>query len=116
MIPKIFNFNLVRGDDKHFFVNVKNLESPPDELIFSVKRSTKMKTYLIQKAIGSGIEQVEAGEGYRYMISLVPSDTESLEPVVYCYDVEARINNEIHTLVMGEISLLADTTRHLQEG
>ena len=118
MITKTINLETVRGDTMRFGITINNLEnSTVDAIYFSVKKYASDMAYLIQKSLDDGIELDSESETTKYVITILPEDTENLPaPRDYPYDIEITLNSgDVITLVEGKLSVLTDITRHLDE-
>ena len=115
MIAKTQNMTLMRGDTARIGIGIKGLDGTPEAVTFSVKKLMVDKAYIFQKTLESGIEPEQVQTGLRYVVTIEPEDTEPLIPASYYYDLEVIINGDVVTLLVGEIALRADVTRHLEE-
>lgn len=117
MVAKTQNMAWMRGDTAHIGIRIINIT--PDELTFSVKRYKADRQYVIQKTLGNGIEPTVPKQGdpagaLRYIVTIDPEDTEELASGGYYYDLEAIINGDVLTLLIGEVTIAPDVTRHLE--
>jgi len=110
MVTKTVTLKMVRGDSQKIGVKVRNLHEAPTAIVFSLKKSVSHNDYIFQKTLDNGI--AEEGEG-RYIIKINPADTEQLAPASYQFDLEMTFGEDVITLVIGTLEIIADVTRHL---
>ena len=118
MGAKIVNFRMIRGDTKRWGINISGLGSNTiDALYFSVRKHYSDSKYIFQKQLGDGIEPDPESENPRYIVTILPEDTERLPALDdYVYDIEITVNGDVITPIYGKITVMADVTRHLGEG
>lgn len=107
MVTKQKNFQLVRGDSLAFSFQVTGLTSALSSVVFSCKRTVKDDTYVFQKTLDDGIEVSED----IYTVRIAPEDTADLNARRYVYDLEIAVDQDVYTLMMGNLDLIADVTR-----
>lgn len=111
MVTTHKNFKLVRGDTLRFSFSISDINGDPDSITgakFTCKKNIDDDTYLFQKTLNSGITLIESG---KYTVRISPSDTKDLPIQKYYYDLEIIIDNDIYTLLIGQIDLIPDVTR-----
>lgn len=108
MVTKQKDFKLVRGDSLIFSFQVTGLSSPIESVTFSCKETSKDTNYVFQKTLDDGIESMEEGI---YTVRVAPEDTKGLSIRKYSYDLEITIDQDVYTLMLGYLELLADITR-----
>lgn len=102
---------MVRGRTEAFEVPVTDAEGVPYELadgesvIFGIKKNAKDNAAIFTKLAtheGSGV----------YRISLIPEDTESIDPGDYVYDVGLRSGTDFFTIIeISPFTLLPNVTK-----
>ena len=117
-MTKNVDITMVRGDTCRVGINVRGAEGGTvSALYFSVKQFLQDTDYLIQKSLGNGIEPDSTDEGIRYIVTILPEDTEGLQAQRnYVYDIEATVNGDVITPVIGHLAIVGDVTRHLTGG
>lgn len=113
MIAKQVNLKMVRGDTQKIGIKIKGLHESPTAIYFSLKKNISDTNYILQKTLDEGIVQEQTG---KYIIKLTPQDTESLAATTYQFDFEVTFGEDVVTLVIGTLELIADVTRHLEGG
>lgn len=102
------NITIFKGDTLSFGVEIEGLgDQTLETAFFTIKAEKTDTTYLIQKSLGDGIEQVE---GNAYRIRVAPAETNSLEPNNYFYDLEIGLNSDIFTVLNGKLTVYQDIT------
>lgn len=115
MVTMQKNFKFVRGDSFYFAFVMNNSAGNPltvNEAYFSCKANIDDLEYVFQKDLSDGIELVND----RYNVRIAPEDTENLVAGEYYYDLEVVINEDVYTLMRGELDLLSDITRRVNNG
>ena len=103
---------IIRGDTFAFGVEFKGLDQELDTFYFTCQ-SIPQKEMIFQKSLGDGISLVELDVEKAiatYRVRVAPEDTANLAPGTYFYDCEIGINNDIFTLMEGELVLRPDAT------
>ena len=116
-MAKVIDYNFKRGDThnlRKFKITDKQGKeitlTNADKLYFTMKTSTDVSEYVLQKRIGSGIEIQE--DGY-YHITMESKDTKNLEYGDYFYDIELKLINPkeiVKTVIEGTITLEDEVT------
>lgn len=95
--------SLTRGDTATFSLTIKNADgtdyeiTEDDQILFTVKRSTRDKEIVIQKA------------SINNQITITPRETENLEYGTYYYDVELRrLDGFVSTVIPPHVFKLTD--------
>lgn len=112
MRPHEISLCMVRGDTSKIGICLKNLETEPDAIYMTVKRTISDEEPSFQKSLGNGIQQDESEEGRKYFIIIEPEDTQTLTPAIYVYDIEITVNGDVFTPITGRLVLVPDVTQH----
>lgn len=115
MVTMQKNFKFVRGDSFNFAFVINNSAGNPltvNEAYFSCKANIDDLEYVFQKDLSDGIELVID----RYNVRIAPEDTENLVAGKYYYDLEVVINEDVYTLMLGQLDLISDITRRTNDG
>lgn len=118
--PKLLRANIdtllevVRGNNITWEMTVKNIEdeSVPDitgaTITFSVKeKKTDSSTLFTRTTGGSGIVLNDPTNG-KFRLSLIPSNTSSLTPKTYFFDIEMSLSGFIDTISLGTLEVIRD--------
>ena len=103
-----------RGDTFAFSVKTP-LDATVESMYFSVKKYSTDTNYIIQKALGDGIENVtdENDDTKWYTITVAPEDTNSLELGDYYYDFQIKLDGDVLTPIYGLFKVTTDITREV---
>lgn len=109
------SLSMIRGDSKTFNVHLRDgagvdIDITDWTIFFTVKRAEKDTdtTAVIKKDV---TVHTDATHG-QTSIMLTPSDTSSLPPVRYVYDIQSKSDtNIVITLAKGVFTIEADITR-----
>ena len=78
-----------------------------DKAWWTIKAHIDDREFVVQKALGNGIEQADTDDDRRiYTFALYPGDTEDLTPGEYVYDIRVEINDSKFTVMRGGITIL----------
>lgn len=95
-------FDIKKGDKFSFTVTFKNLTVDLTTFSFGVKLNYSDANRLITKTLGSGITKISDG---KYEIDLSSSDTDSLLPDLYVYDLRLTIEDIVYTPLYGYLNI-----------
>ena len=95
-------FNVKQGDQFSFTVTFKNLQEDLTTFIMGVKLEYNDESMLITKSLGNGITKISTG---KYRVDFTPSETESLEPNFYVYDLRMTIGSMRYTPLYGYLNI-----------
>lgn len=107
------DLKFVRGDSQNLVLDLVDKQGNKiilgdDEMLYmTVKKNSRDKDYKFQKKLGNGIEKREDG---RYVISIFPEDTNSLDYGSYGYDIELKSGNVVKTLGIYTLTLTEEYT------
>lgn len=93
-------FNIKQGDQFSFTVTFKNLQEDLTTFNMGVKRDYNDETMLITKGLGNGITKISTG---KYRIDFTPSETNSLNPDFYVYDLRLTLGSMVFTPLYGSL-------------
>ena len=112
MRPHEISLCMVRGDTSKIGICLKNLETEPDAIYMTVKRTISDEEPSFQKSLDNGIIPDESEEGKKFYIVIEPGDTQNLTPAIYVYDIEITVNGDTFTPITGRLVLVPDVTQH----
>jgi len=77
-------------------------------IIFSVKERVADSPALFTRIVGTGIviDPDQVTNKGKYQLSLIPGNTEDLEPQLYQCDVELTLNSKEQTIARGTLEVL----------
>lgn len=101
------DITMVRGDTLAFSFKFQGLNQALDTAYFSCKANPTDNTYLFQKSLSDGIE---ADENNVYKVRVAPDDTEDIPAGDYFYDLQVGVNDDIYTILIGQLFLRQDVT------
>ena len=108
------DISFARGDsyNQGFLLTARSTGEPItetfDEIYFTVKKRYTDKNVVLQKTMtGGGI--VSDGDGH-YTLTLLPSDTETLQFGEYDFDIELDKGGNFVKTFSGKFNLLQETT------
>lgn len=107
------NVKMVRGDTLAFAVQVEFDEDVQnlDTAYFSCKSNYDDYDYIFQKSLNDGIEIVGSDEkSVTYRVRVAPTDTKTLEPGNYFYDLQIGVNHDVFTIRKGVLKIERDMT------
>lgn len=108
MKDKIFRKDIeyIRGDSCFLRIKFKSYEGRIDKMFFTVRENETLRKII--KFFDNGIKKQEDGT---YIITLNPSDTNSMTPQFeYNYDIEIIIDDFVKTIAIGKMILEQDQT------
>lgn len=80
-------------------------------IIFTLKAKTKDTEFILQKTLEEGIETVDDPTG-KGMVLIEPEDSpEQTSDKTYVYDLQVTQNNEVETVMWGNLVLTNDVTK-----
>lgn len=91
-------FSVKKGDTFSFTVTFKNLTQDLDTFTFGVKSSYNDVDFLIEKTLDDGITKIDTG---KYKIDFSATESDSLEPDQYIYDLRFTIGTVVSTPLSG---------------
>jgi len=96
---------MTRGDTEHITIKLKGYTpSTGDKVELTVRKTPDSTSALIHKTVTT------CNNG-AYVIDIAASDTASLTPDVYVYDIQLTINGEIKTIIpVSQFRLLEEVT------
>ena len=105
------NLILMRGDTHNLkFQRLDNEGNPilskAEKIYFTVKIRPYASDFVLQKTI----ENMTFDSNGFYHFTIEPSDTDSLEPWTYVYDVEIIDGEYKQTISTGSVKIIADVT------
>ena len=95
-------FNVKQGDQFSFTITFTNLTEDLTTFTMGVKREYTDTTMLITKSLGNGITKLETG---KYQINFTPSETASLSPNIYVYDLRMTLDIVVYTPLYGYLNI-----------
>lgn len=98
---------MIRGDTLAFGFEVKGVNEL-DTIYFSIKKTKTDNDYVTQKTLNNGIEAL--GDG-KYSVRVAPEDTYDLEAGIYYYDLQIGVNDDVFTILYGDLEIDFDITR-----
>lgn len=112
--PITQNIEMVRGDTLAFNFQLKGLGNDTANIYFTCKENYEDEDALFVSYNDHGIEIVDydsVNDITTFAVVVVPNQTKELDLARYYYDLEARIGNNVLTLMRGRLTLLYDVTR-----
>lgn len=114
------NLEIIRADNITWEMTVVNIEDglavniAGASMTFSVKEKIGDATVLITKTDSSGIviDGDQATNTGKFQLSLMPADTDNLDPGTYKFDIEIILSTRTGTIARGDLEILGDYTRH----
>lgn len=94
-------FNIKQGDQFSFTVTFKNLQEDLTTFRMGVKLEYD-DTMLITKSLGNGITKISTG---KYRVDFTPSETQSLSPNFYVYDLRFTLGTMVYTPLYGYLNV-----------
>ena len=107
------DLEFTRGDNVEFTIELVNndgnqiLLEDDDKLYMTVKKNSREEEAIFQKKIGNGIEKTEDG---KYLITILPEDTNGLDYGEYGYDIQLIASGKKKTLGIYTINLTEEYT------
>lgn len=101
------DITMVRGDTLAFAFKFQGLNQALDTAYFSCKANPTDSAYLFQKSLEDGIEADESGA---YKVRVAPEDTAEIPAGSYYYDLEVGVNDDVYTILIGQLLLRQDVT------
>ena len=101
------DITMVRGDTLAFTFKFKGLNQALDTAYFTCKANPTDDTPLFQKTLEDGIEADASGA---YKVRVAPDDTEDIPAGSYYYDLQVGVNNDVYTILIGQLFLRQDVT------
>lgn len=102
------NIKITKGDSFSFIFEIEDLSKDLDSAFFTCKKNEDDESKLFQKSLTNGISKLEDG---KYLVRVAPNDTAFIEQGQYPYDLEVGIDEEIYTIIKGNLMLDFDVTR-----
>nr|DAR54804.1 MAG TPA: hypothetical protein [Caudoviricetes sp.] len=102
------NIKITKGDSFSFIFEVENMEQELKTAYFTCKNNADEKAKLFQKSLTNGITKLEGG---KYIVKLSPRDTELIEVGQYPYDLQIGVDDEIYTIIKGNLMIDYDVTK-----
>lgn len=94
-------FNIKQGDQFSFTVTFKNLQEDLTTFRMGVKLEYD-DTMLITKSLGNGITKISTG---KYRVDFTPSETQTLSPNFYVYDLRFTLGTMVYTPLYGYLNV-----------
>jgi len=94
---------MIKGDTLAFNMVFSGLSMDLDGAKFSVKPSFDSVAYTIQKTLNNGI--TKESQGF-YSVRVDPTDTSSVDPGSYYYDLEVTVGSDVFTIMFGILNIL----------
>lgn len=107
------NLEFARGDNVEFLIELQNsngeqiILQEDDKLYMTVKKNSRDEEAVFQKKLGNGIEKTEEG---KYLITILPEDTNNLDYGEYGYDIQLITGTKKKTLGIYTINLTEEYT------
>ena len=95
-------FNVKQGDQFSFTITFKNLTEDLTTFTMGIKQEYTDETMLITKSLGNGISKIETG---KYRVDFTPTETASLEPNFYVYDLRMTLDTVVFTPLYGYLNI-----------
>ena len=95
-------FSIKQGDQFSFTVTFTNLQEDLTTFTMGVKLDYN-SDMIITKSIGNGITKIDTG---KYRIDFTPSETASLKPNYYVYDLRMTLGDTVFTPLYGYLMIL----------
>ncbi len=102
-----YQIDMVKGDSLSFGLEFEGLGQDLDTADFTVKKNAKDSEVLIHKDLEYGITHPQED---KYIVRLLPSDTESLDAGYYHFDCQIGVNGDVFTIMLGILVLEQDVT------
>lgn len=102
------NIKITKGDSFSFIFEIEDLSKDIDSAFFTCKKNADDESKLFQKSLTNGISKLEDG---KYLVRVAPNDTAHIEQGQYPYDLQVGIDDEIYTIIKGNLMLDFDVTR-----
>ena len=102
-----YQINMARGDTLSFGLEFEGLGQDLDSAFMTVKKNALDETPLFQKSLGDGISKTE---DYKYIVRVLPEDTEELDAGEYVFDVQITANGDVFTIMLGVLVISQDVT------
>lgn len=103
------DFEMFRGDSLIFGVELCKLTRDLDAAYFSVKKNKDDEEYVFQRTLEDGITKVKQGV---YRVRVAPENTSGVEPGQYFYDLKVRVENDVKTVLFGDLDIHQDITNN----
>lgn len=112
MVTQHKNFTMMRGDTYQFSVkfNGFNEDRSVESMFFTVSSNLVSDSLEFWLSLENGITRSEDPNEYIYFIKIAPSDTKKMLPGVYFYDLQVQIDEDVFTLLSGDLIIKADVT------
>lgn len=107
---KTYHIHMTRGDTLSFGIKIQGLDQDLESAYFTCETNIPNVTsvQMFQKSLGSGISKVGDGE---YTVRIAPEDTENLDIDTYSYDLQIGVNDDIFTLIKGNLYIEYEVTK-----
>jgi len=112
------DLEFTRGDSQNLILDLvdgsgNKINLGNEEMIYmTVKRNSRDEDYIFQKKLGDGIEKREDG---KYIVKILPSDTNNLDYGSYGYDIELKSDSIVKTLGIYTLTLTEEYTHARNE-
>lgn len=108
------NFSMVRGDTFAFELVLSEVaDESITSIYFTAKKKATDKEFIFQKGLGDGVTKIEENH---YYVRVAPEDTYDVVAGKYYYDLQLGIENDIYTLLLGNLRIVQDVTVMTYEG
>ena len=94
-------FNVKQGDQFSFTITFKNLQEDLTTFVMGVKLDYS-GSMLITKSLGNGITKISTG---KYRVDISSSETDSLAPNIYLYDLRLTLGQTVFTPLYGYLNI-----------
>lgn len=94
-------FAIKQGDQFSFTVTFTNLQEDLTTFELGVKKDYS-GNMIIEKSLGDGITKISPG---KYRIDFTPSETKSLKPDYYIYDLRMTLGTTVYTPLYGYLMI-----------
>ena len=95
-------FNIKKGDEFSFTITFKNLTEDLTTFAMGVKLKYEDTNMLITKTLNNGITKIETG---KYRVDFTPSETDTLSPNIYVYDLRMTLGSVVYTPLYGYLNI-----------
>lgn len=108
-LPYVHKIKMTRDTTKTLPFSVAGLPSAITGVYFTVKKNINQETATFQKTLSNGVSI----SGDKYIVRIAPSDTASLAPGDYVYDLKIVYGSDKTALLTGVFELLRGVTENV---
>jgi len=104
---------IIRGDTTQYTITFKDSVGAPIDIsgwtIFLTVKGSIFDSD--DKAVIKKDITITDGSGGQAVITLLPTDTATLPPLTYLYDIQVKTNTgEVYTVLLGDFTIIGDVT------